>query len=294
MSNTTTYNKATITNPPLPPNTNPNYIDVICTSFQTQLDIVPYPAYPNVVIDIYKEMCNVNTNRPVIICLHGGGGTRKNPSIIEYAQDFASRGYLAVCADYGSTNIDTMANVCAINRYFRANAVAYGINTSNIIDMGVSLGGITAWQVNIGAKDLDSGTPFFSKPINSENSSYSSVPLCTMSQSGAPTAGVLAYLTNQSHAHFDYHGTVDCTVSYSSAQCGVSGALQGYNAMQALGIASTFTPYLGAAHILQPYHSQILLGGGTQVVGQAQNAYASNTFTTDIGIIRKIAALLVP
>ncbi len=109
-------------------------------------------------LDLYAPANDTATLRPLVICIHGGsliGGGRIDMSA--FCTDFARRGYVAATIDYrlgidapkGVTTIleallrgvqDTKAAV----RFLRANAAAYGIDTSRIYLEGSSAGSMIA------------------------------------------------------------------------------------------------------------------------------------------------------
>lgn len=268
-----------------PVNPTPNYIDIICSSFTITSDIV-YSTTTGLTMDSYKETCNTNTNRPVIFCFHPGGADKTEFSTVKYAKDFAGRGYLAFCIDYGDTGggsgftaakqKQAIINVCCAARYVKANHTAFGINKLNVFGVGISAGALTSVQWNISANNLDSGGSYFSSVINSENNAETSVPTATATQSGAATDKILTFLTSADKKNFFYHGTDDITVSYSQA-------ILTYNDMLAVSIASTFVAYSSEAHNIGGHHDEIILGGHTTLTG-----------STDTGIVKRFASLIVP
>lgn len=267
----------------------PNYIDIICSTYIT--DTVEYSA--GLFFDSYVEDCNVNTNRPVFIALHAGGGVRGDFDPRTYAKEFASRGYFALSADYGETapsytlskQKQNVANVCALIRYLRANAATYGINPLNVFIGGVSAGALTAATTNVASDDLDAGVVYWSNAMNTQNSGESSVPTATFSQSGTVAPNLYDWITGADKPHYFYHGTIDCTMSYSLAQCPMKGkgALDCYNKMISVGIPATLVPYIGDDHTIGIHHDGIMLGGDLQIDG----------VTVDPGVVAKFAALIV-
>lgn len=304
-----------------PSDPTPNYIDVICSTFTVVSDIQYAGAgYPELVMDSYVETCNpLNTSRPVVLVLHGGGGTKTSSGIVTYCEEFASRGWKAFAIEFGDFGgggngftIDeqkqAVMNTSACIRHIFTNDGFYGINSLNIYVIGVSGGSVTAAQTLVGSRVLDISNPaspfynpldpeyttYFDGAINALNPTVPSVPTSASGQSGAINGQIDNFITAATHQIHFYNGDKDCVVIYSEQQCGIPGALENYNKMKGLGIASTFTPIPGEGHGITSYRSQILEGGLMQVVGTADPDYSDNTFVIDTGMIAKFAALLQP
>jgi acetyl esterase/lipase len=291
--------------PPEPPTPSPNYIDVICTNtpFTSTIEYSPGLFY-----DLYLETCNENTDRPVFVGLHPGGSDRT--SYKAYPKDYAQRGYYGVSADYGETTpytgarqIIAVINMLLLMNYLKINSSTLGIDSNNIFIGGTSAGAVTTYQFMLIASALNSGSPATvaaAQALLSTASNYSllsgkdlsCVPKASFTQAGAASTTFTSFIGTYNKINKFYNGTLDCTVPYSNAQCGLSGALENYNSMHTLANLSTFTPYNGDGHSIDSHHDQILLGGGSQVVGLANSTYGSNTFTLDIGIITAFAALI--
>lgn len=259
-----------------------NYINVICPTFTT--GTLEYA--PGLFFEWFIEDCNVINDRPVFIALHAKGGQRFSSGPTSWALEFTSRGYYGISADFGfemdgqflpSDQKKGAANVCALIRYLRANAVALGINPANIFVGGYSAGGITSVMTNIAADDIDAGDPYWNYSVNSLNPSFSSAPTATVTKAGAVAPPFLTWIDATDRPNYFYHGTLDTTVDYN-------GAIDTYNGMMTVGIPCTFVPYPGEKHGIQAHHSEMMLGGHLELDG----------VTVDIGLVAKFAALIVP
>lgn len=259
----------------------PNYIDIICSTYTVVSDT---EYAPGLFFDSYEQTCNANTNKPVLISLHPGGGTKTSFDVVKYAKDFASRGYLGIAASYGETAPYTtarqkqnIANLCALIRYLRANSVALGIKKENIFIIGISAGALTSLGTGVAANDLDADVAYWDNAVNLLNPSESSKPLATATQSGAIINAMAAYINAGDVPNYFYHGTLDTTMAYTQA-------ISNYNAQIAAGIASELVPYPGEFHGVGSHHDEIILGGDLLLDG----------VTVDIGIVQKFANMLVP
>ncbi len=114
--------------------------------------------------DLYVPEGDLETNRPLIIFMHGGSfvtGSRKDDYVQNYCEDMAKRGYVVASLSYrlgkeieillGISSFEEMAYMAVQDsrtavRFFRANAATFGIDTSMIICGGYSAGAITALQ----------------------------------------------------------------------------------------------------------------------------------------------------
>ena len=107
-------------------------------------------------LDLYLPEVDVQTLRPVILWLHGGGfrpGNDKRQSyIVRLATEFAGRGYVGVAADYrvradpgpdwAAAVRDAVADARLALDWVRANAAAYRMDTRRIALAGGSAGGM--------------------------------------------------------------------------------------------------------------------------------------------------------
>ena len=112
-------------------------------------------------MDIYKPVGDTNTRRPVIILCFGGGfvqGTRNMPDMVQLAQEYAKRGFVAACIDYRLGMNVFNENDCyravyrglqdgrSAVRFFRNNANTQGVDPNQIYISGHSAGGFVAMQ----------------------------------------------------------------------------------------------------------------------------------------------------
>ena len=107
-------------------------------------------------LDLYLPEVGVQTLRPVILWLHGGGfrpGNDKRQSyIVRLATEFAARGYVGVAADYRvradpgpdwpAAVRDAVADARLALDWVRTNAAAYRIDPRRIALAGGSAGGM--------------------------------------------------------------------------------------------------------------------------------------------------------
>ncbi|TVR76137.1 MAG: T9SS C-terminal target domain-containing protein [Chitinophagaceae bacterium] len=117
-------------------------------------------------LDFYEGMGDTETNRPLIIMIHGGTfitGSKSAADMVYMCENFAKRGYAAASINYslgisGISETDLFVAVVkavhdakAAIRFFRKeaaeNANPFGINPDKIFIGGYSAGAITAVQV---------------------------------------------------------------------------------------------------------------------------------------------------
>jgi dienelactone hydrolase len=104
-------------------------------------------------LDLYQPAGDTAAQRPAIVFAHGGAFTQGDKADwywLPLLNGLASRGYVIASINFrldGSQQHAT-ADTRAAVRWFRANASLYGIDTSKIIAMGSSSGGLQALTVN--------------------------------------------------------------------------------------------------------------------------------------------------
>jgi acetyl esterase/lipase len=113
--------------------------------------------------DLFQPLNDHETNRPLIIWMHGGGfkyGSKSAKNIQLWCKTFAQRGYVCVALNYRLSKRNTIFNfdkflgasydavqdVKLAVTYFKKNASVYHINAEKIILAGNSAGGILALQ----------------------------------------------------------------------------------------------------------------------------------------------------
>ncbi len=109
--------------------------------------------------DIYRPANDTFSNKPAVICIHGGGfitGSKNSNDIELFCDSLAKSGYFAVAMEYrkGINITDPKSPERAMYRalqdsrsavrYLRANAALYGIDPNHIYLVGQSAGAITA------------------------------------------------------------------------------------------------------------------------------------------------------
>ena len=114
-------------------------------------------------MDIYQPAVDSATKRPLIIWMHGGGfkfGSKEARGIQLWCKTFAERGYVCVAINYRLSKnnpllhyndllkgcYDGLMDAKKAIRFFRENALKYGIDPDKIILAGNSAGGMIAIQ----------------------------------------------------------------------------------------------------------------------------------------------------
>ncbi len=176
-------------------------------------------------LDVYEPAGDTNTERPVIVWVHGGsfsGGDKTSGEIVFEATEMAKKGYVSVsisyrlygpgCSAAGGNQggcvqaiIDAQHDAQAAVRFLRQNAATYRIDTDRIAIGGTSAGAITA--LNVGANADDPGT--------SGNPGFSSAVGGAVSLSGAKLLGPPQ--TTGDAPTLMFHGTADPLVPYQWA-----------------------------------------------------------------------------
>ena len=131
-------------------------------------------------MDIYMPDGDTETNRPLILFMHGGSfsaGTKEELDCVDFCNSFAKRGYVTASVNYRlasnpinfmlnqelqfSTVFKSIADIKSAVRYFRKNyqndGNTYGIDENTIFIGGSSAGGVIA--VNLAYVDNTSDLP---------------------------------------------------------------------------------------------------------------------------------------
>jgi hypothetical protein len=109
-------------------------------------------------LDFYQPVGDTETERPLMIWIHGGGysdGSRTDPHIERWCEEFARRGYVTASIDYrlGVTQNQygkiqaiyrSVQDAKAAIRFFREHALEYGVDVDKIVIAGSSVGAFTA------------------------------------------------------------------------------------------------------------------------------------------------------
>jgi len=207
-------------------------------------------------LDIYTPNNDMD-NRPVFMFIHGGGfsgGSKQQSQIVEWADFFASRGWVFVSIDYRlerdngsvpqawvdfSTNISStdasqflaiypaQRDAKAAMRWIVANANTYNINTDYITVGGGSAGAITA--ITLGITDQQDYRDEISSSMDPSLASTNlnqNYQVKTIIDLWGSKIAVDAIQDIYGHMRFDSsdpplfiaHGTEDPTVAFSNAQ----------------------------------------------------------------------------
>ena len=134
-------------------------------------------------MDIYTPDGDTETNRPLILYMHGGsfyGGTKSMTDCIDFCTSMAKRGYVTASLNYRLANmisfiasnetqyetvLKAVSDVKSAIRYFRkdfANGDTYGIDPNTIFVGGYSAGAVIA--IHLAYIDATSDLP--TSPIN--------------------------------------------------------------------------------------------------------------------------------
>jgi acetyl esterase/lipase len=192
-------------------------------------------------LDIYCPQDDAETNRPVILWIHGGGfqpGIYKDgKNIVEFAGRFSRKGYVCISADYRlrdnpgedfkGTMSDAIADVSSALEWIRINGEAYGMDSKRIFIAGGSAGGIIA--VNICYGDGSYG----------QQTDLSGV-LAIINLWGSPTDCKLVVHSDSLPALI-VHGTADQVVKFENS-------LKFVEHLQQAGVHHVFIPLEGATH----------------------------------------------
>jgi acetyl esterase/lipase len=267
-STTTTTSSSTTTTLPAfpyrtPPGTAPlRYRDQVFDAVSTTTNVTFGSAMNlsgqtiTLQLDLYEPTLDAATERPAIIWVHGGSfssGDKTSPELVDESNTFAKKGYVNASINYrlepGGCSASGVTITCimaiqealqdaqAAVRFFRTNALAYGIDETRIAIGGSSAGAITA--LNVGFSNTEDPTAAVAAAV-----SLSGAHLLNPIDAGdAPS--------------FLMHGTADTTVPYQWAVTTVTQAT-------AAGLDSFLTTWPGAGHV--PY-----VAHRTEILDQTTN-----------------------
>ncbi len=197
---------------------------------------------------VYTPSGDVNTCRPVIIWAHGGGfvtGSYLEQKTTDMMTQFARKGYIAITMryrlwpgtpannqQYQEALIRGVQDMVAAIRFVRANANAFGADTSQIFVGGSSAGAIIANHTAF----MDE-TEAFPVALANQGGNYNvSTPTVNLSQpynvagcvSQAGSLWDLNFLTGETSPFGAVHNTSDATVPHNSG----GGSQQIYTQLQ--------------------------------------------------------------
>lgn len=198
-------------------------------------------------MDIYTPNGDTETNRPVILYMHGGsfyGGDKTSIDCIDFCENMAKRGYVTASVNYRLANIisfltsnesqyetvlETVSDIKSAIRYLRknfANGDTYNIDPNTIFVAGYSAGGVIAIHLAY----IDSIADLPTTPINVQaivnnvggiyglegdagNYGYSSHVSGVISLAGG--INVINWIDANDEPLISIQGTADLTVNYN-------------------------------------------------------------------------------
>ena len=194
---------------------------------------VPYKITPQDTLDLFIFAPNQSTSpTSAIVFFFGGGWVRGNPSqFFEHSKYLASRGMLAICAEYrvyskhGTTPFECVEDGKSAVRWIRSHADEYGINPQKIVAAGGSAGGHVAACTALidGFDDQSENLSISSKP----NALVLFNPVIDTSEKGYGSEKLQGRETEISPVHhvspglpptIIFHGTDDTTVPFENVE----------------------------------------------------------------------------
>jgi acetyl esterase/lipase len=242
----------------------------------------------NLLLDVYQPAGDTETNRPIVIFIHGGsfvGGSKTGTDVVPLAQEFAKKGYVTASINYrlGMNGIpfpgpgekdatetvmratqDTRAAVRFFRKSVDTEGNPYGIDDTQIFLVGVSAGGFNALHLAYldeeseipAAADLNE--PGLGGGVEGESGSpgYSSEVTAIVNIAGA--LGDVNWMKAGDTPVLSLHGDADNTVPYGTAMIQLLGiynimVVDGSSSVHAraedLGLLNCFKPHPGAGHV---------------------------------------------
>lgn len=233
-------------------------------------------------LDVYQPTGDTETNRPLVILVHGGsfiGGTKTDGDVVTMCQKFAKKGYVTASIDYrlgffpfDSANavkavVRAVQDLRAAVRFFykdKQTTDAYKIDTNNIYVGGSSAGAITSLHLayldqecevsdylnqttitQLGGLEGTSGNPGYSSKVKGVLNGCGALARYSWLEAGdVPVASV--------------HGTNDGTVKYNRGIVNpgtplmyLDGSRMIHERACAVGVENQFYTFLSAPHV--PY-----------------------------------------
>lgn len=242
----------------------------------------------NLLLDLYEPTGDTETNRPVVIFIHGGsfvGGSKTGNDVVPLAQAFAKRGFVTASISYrlgmngvpfpGPEEKDAIETVMratqdarAAVRFFRKSVDTegnpYNIDDTKIFIAGVSAGGFSALHLaylddntEIPAQ-ADQTEPGLSGGVEGEsgNPGYSSEVTAIVNIAGA--LGDVNWMQAGDTPVLSLHGNQDGTVPFGTDLITflgiydimvVDGSSTVHAQAETLGLTHCFKPHFGADHV---------------------------------------------
>jgi para-nitrobenzyl esterase len=239
----------------------------------------------NLLLDVYQPTGDAETNRPVIIFIHGGsfvGGSKTGTDVVPLAQEFAKKGYVTASINYRlgislTGNLEKNASEAVMRatqdsraavRFFRKSVDTegnpYGIDDTQIYIAGVSAGGFNALhlayldEVSEIPAIIDLNAPGLSGEIegDSGNPGYLSTVNAIVNLAGA--LADTSWMQAGDTPILSFHGDADGTVPYGTdlIYLGgvfpimiVDGSSTVHERAENLGLTHCFKPHYGAGHV---------------------------------------------
>jgi hypothetical protein len=233
-------------------------------------------------LDVYQPTGDTETNRPLIILVHGGsfiGGSKTDGDMVTFSQKFAKKGYVCASIDYrlGFFPFDSANAVKAVVRatqdlraairYFykdKQTTNTFKIDTNHIFIGGSSAGAITALHVGYLNNECEIADYLNQATINqlgglegsSGNPGYSSTVHGILNGCGALAR--YSWLEAGNIPVASVHGTNDGTVKYNRGVVNpgtplmyLDGSRMIHERACAVGVENQFYTFQGAPHV--PY-----------------------------------------
>ena len=245
----------------------------------------------SLVLDIYRPVGDVVTNRPVVIVAHGGfflGGSNNGSDVVPLCEDLAKMGYVVASMSY-RLGIDDFFNLAtslqeaamrgvqdakAAIRFFRKSHATegnpWGIDPERIVLGGSSAGGFIALHAAYvdDLSEIPSSVDFNANGLSggiegdSGSPGYSSEMLSIFSISGA--IGDADWISEGNTPVVSTHGTDDGTVPFGTGYVQLSGfnvlIVDGsetiHNKADLLGIDNCLHAFPGADHTPHQFSTQ--------------------------------------
>lgn len=254
-------------------------------------------------LDIYQPSGDLTTGRPVIVWIHGGGfrqdSTKTQSYIVNYAKEFARRGYVSIAIEYrrrfrtgdGHADADVAGtpewaalqdatrDARSALDWIRANAATYRIDPNLIFVAGGSAGGrITQTVSQFPGPDLDA---LYAPDTTLATAWNRAGMIANATLWGAPEIPMRGwsypYLTAARSAQITptliVHGTADTTIDPQNAR-DLDTAIRAANGTSELHLIS------GAGHTPTKYDSSIIPWIAEFFVAQWKLRLSSPTPTT--------------